>query len=59
MAEITKRQPRSDTRSNNAKYVKSVVARVTDECGTTSLDLSTGLANALEFTSGAVTISKP
>lgn len=38
---------------------KSVVARVTDECGTTSLDLSTGLANALGFKSGNVTISKP
>lgn len=56
MAEITKRQPRSGKVTYNGK---SVVARVTDECGTTSLDLSTGLANALGFTSGNVTISKP
>lgn len=38
---------------------KSVVARVTDTCGTSNLDLSCGLANALGFTSGSVTISAP
>lgn len=37
----------------------SVVARVADTCGTTKLDLSTGLANALGFKDGTVTISKP
>lgn len=37
----------------------SVVARVTDECGTTKVDLSTGLANALGYKSGNVTLSKP
>lgn len=37
----------------------SVVARVTDQCGTSKLDLSTGLANALGFKDGTVTISTP
>lgn len=38
---------------------KSIVARVTDTCGTSALDLSCGLATALDFTSGTVTISAP